>query len=161
MVWLCGPWVNLNQLWMILVKTLKIMGGQILGYNRDYVLLLDQNITLWISLWSFHSSIRTSPSPKTSFWTVCCTAMAQSYIRLPQHSKLLLIQSTPAVVPQNFPSHLSNFSHKISLTQDWIRVWSAQDISSCIDNPKLGFGIAHIFLDYQCFIWISSISMDP
>ena len=26
------------------------------------------------------------------------------------------------VVPQNFPSHLSRFSHKISLTQDWIRV---------------------------------------
>ena len=47
------------------------------------------------------------------------------------------------VVPQNFPSHFSMISHhKTFEAQDPVRVWSAQDISSCTNDPKLGFEFA-------------------
>ena len=63
-----------------------------------------------------------------------------------------ILWSTKVLHPKIFPLIYKDFSHKTSWTQGKIRVYSTQDISSCTDNPKLGFEFAQGFLDHQCFM---------
>ena len=75
--------------------------------------------------------------------------------------RLKKIEQGQLLYPKIFPLIYQDFSHKTSWTQDRIKVCSAQDTSSCTDNPKLGFEFAQGFLDYQCFILLQTSLWTP